>query len=184
MMRIVRTAAIIVVTFVCLVGMAACSKDALTQMTPPPPPPIKDTTFLMNNPVDKALLLQLVNDNRSKGCNCGDTFMAPAPPITWNTALERAAWLHSKDMNEDNYFSHYDSTGADGGKRITSMGYFWRAWGENIALGVLTEKTVVDGWFKSPTHCKVLMNSTFKEMGVAKVDNFWTQEMAVPKPTP
>lgn len=135
----------------------------------------------MNNPVNQEVLLALVNDIRAKGCNCGDTFMAPAPAIRWNRALERAAWLHSVDMQENNYFSHNDQQGNNAGKRISSMGYRWQAWGENIALGILNERTVVEGWFKSVTHCKVMMNSTFNEMGVAKAGNFWSQEMASPK---
>lgn len=162
---------------------SACTKEPFEQITPPPPVPVQDTTFSMNNPVDKAMLLSLVNEVRSKGCQCGDTFMAPVAPIAWNKALERAAYLHSKDMKENNYFSHEDRTGKTAGFRISSMGYTWAAWGENIALGRLTEKTVVNGWFGSVTHCKVLMNSKFTEMGVAQVGNFWSQEMAAPKRT-
>lgn len=169
------------IAIVCIIILSACSKDSLTTITPPPPVPVKDTTFVMNNPVNKEVLLALVNDVRSKGCNCGDTFMAPAPPIRWNTTLERAAWLHSTDMKAFNYFSHNDREGNNAGSRISSMGYRWSAWGENIALGVLNERTVVEGWFKSETHCKVLMGQNFIEMGVAKVDNFWSQEMASPK---
>lgn len=165
----------------CIVFIS-CSKEPLTQMTPPPPPPVKDTTFTMNNPVNKDLLLSLVNDIRAKGCNCGDTFMAPAPPIRWNTLLERAAYLHSEDMLENNYFSHNDLEGNNAGKRISAMGYQWKAWGENIALGILNERSVVEGWFKSVTHCKVLMGQGYTEMGVAKVGNFWSQEFASPKP--
>ncbi|MGE7773182.1 CAP domain-containing protein [Chitinophaga sp. NPDC101104] len=161
--------------------VAACTKEPLETITPPPPIPVKDTTFAMNNPVNAALLLSLVNDVRSRGCNCGDTFMAAAPPISWNRALERAAYLHSKDMKDFNYFSHQDREGQMAGYRISSMGYTWAAWGENIALGKLTEQTVVNGWFNSVTHCKVLMNPRFTEMGVAKVGNFWSQELAVPK---
>ncbi|MBO9152905.1 CAP domain-containing protein [Chitinophaga sp. GCM10012297] len=165
-----------------LLACAACSKEPLTLYTPPPPEPIGDTTFVMNNPVNEALLLSLVNDVRAKGCQCGDTFMAPAPPIRWNKALERAAYLHSQDMDKNSYFSHNDLQGNNAGKRISRMGYFWQAWGENIALGKLTEKTVVEGWYKSVTHCKVMMSSRFTDMGVAKVGNFWSQEMASPKP--
>lgn len=136
----------------------------------------------MNNPVNADLLLSLVNDVRAKGCQCGDTFMAPAPPIRWNRALERAAYLHSEDMEKNQYFSHNDLQGNTAGVRISRMGYTWQSWGENIALGVLNEKTVVEGFAKSPVHCKVMMNSKLTEMGVAKVGNFWSQEMASPKP--
>ncbi|RPE13600.1 CAP domain-containing protein [Chitinophaga lutea] len=162
--------------------LVGCSKEPLTSIIPPPPVPVADTTFIMNNPVNKEVLLALVNEIRAKGCNCGDTFMAPAPPIRWNTALERAAYLHSQDMLYNDYFGHNDLNGNNAGQRIARMGYQWQAWGENIALGILNERSVVEGWFKSVTHCKVLMGNKFIEMGVAKVGNFWSQEMAAPKP--
>lgn len=179
-LRFVRPA---IGTTVCVwLLVCACSKEPLTVYTAPPPGPIGDTTFLMNNPVNADLLLSLVNDVRAKGCQCGDTFMAPAPPIRWNRALERAAYLHSEDMEKNQYFSHNDLQGNTAGVRISRMGYTWQSWGENIALGVLNEKTVVEGFAKSPVHCKVMMNSKLTEMGVAKVGNFWSQEMASPKP--
>jgi uncharacterized protein YkwD len=37
---------------------------------------------------------------------------------------------------------------------------------------------VIDGWLKSPGHCKNLMDKSYKEMGVAKVGTYWTQEFA------
>lgn len=175
---IVRLCAGIVLGCTIITG---CSKEPLTSITPAPPAPVADTTFVMNNPVNKDVLLALVNETRAKGCNCGDTVMAPAPPVRWNVALERAAYLHSQDMVTNNYFSHNSPDGNNAGWRINRMGYQWRSWGENIALGILNERTVVEGWFKSPVHCKVLMNNKFSEMGVAKAGNFWSQEMAMPK---
>lgn len=168
-------------TFVWLCLAVACSKEPLENITPAPPTPVEDTTFTMNNPVDQLLLLELVNSIRAKGCDCGDTIMGPAPAVKWNKSLERAAYLHSMDMNTQNYFAHNDKDGKNAGYRISTMGYPWQAWGENIALGILTERTVVVGWSRSPVHCRVLMNAKFTEMGVAKVGNFWTQELASPK---
>lgn len=159
----------------------ACNKEPLERITPAPPAPIEDTTFVMNNPVDQLLLLKLINDIRAKGCDCGDTVMGPAPAMRWNKSLERAAYLHSQDMDEQNYFAHNDKEGKNAGQRISRMGYPWQAWGENIALGILTEYSVVEGWSNSPVHCRVLMNARYTEMGVAKVGNFWTQELASPK---
>ena len=52
------------------------------------------------------------------------------------------------------------------------------AYGENIATGYTSEREVVDAWIKSPGHCKNIMNKAYKEMGVARVGNYWTQEMA------
>lgn len=159
----------------------ACNKEPLEMITPPPPVAVLDTTFTMNNPVDQEKLLTLINEVRAKGCNCGDTVMGPVGPVTWNRALERAAYLHGKDMESGNYFAHNDKEGKDAGYRISRMGYPWLAWGENIALGILNETTVVRGWTRSPVHCKVLMNAKFTEMGVAKVGNFWAQEFGTRK---
>lgn len=126
--------------------------------------------------VNKTVLLQLVNDARKKGCNCGDTYYAPAPAVTWNDQLERAAYNHSNDMYQKKYFSHTGSDGSGSGERISSAGYTWKFYGENIAAGYLNEKEVVAGWLSSPGHCANIMNKNYKEMGVAKVGDYWTQE--------
>lgn len=182
-MRITPARTLLCVTAtVWLLLTVSCKKQPLEMITPPLPVPIQDTTFAMNNPVNQSKLLSMINEVRAKGCNCGDTVMGPAPAVQWNRALERAAYLHSQDMNAGNYFAHNNKQGKNAGYRISIMGYPWLAWGENIALGVLTEETVVKGWIRSPVHCKVLMSRKFTEMGVAKVGNFWSQEFASRNP--
>jgi len=126
--------------------------------------------------VNKAVLLQLVNDARKKGCNCGDTYYAPAPALTWNDQLEKAAYNHSTDMYQKKYFSHIGSDGSGSGERISAVGYSWKYYGENIAFGYSAEKDVVAGWLTSPGHCSNIMNKNFREMGVAKAGEYWTQD--------
>jgi uncharacterized protein YkwD len=126
--------------------------------------------------VDKTLLLQLVNQTRQQGCQCGDTYYYPATTVVWNDLLEKAAYNHSSDMYQNNYFSHTGLDGSNPGDRITALGYKWMAYGENIAMGFSTEKAVFDAWLKSPDHCKNIMSHNFKEMGVARTGNYWSQE--------
>ena len=126
-------------------------------------------------PVDKALLLQLVNDARKKGCKCGDTYYYAAPPLTWNDQLAEAASAHSNDMHKKKYFSHVSPNGDKAGERIEKAGYHWLQYGENIAMGQKNEKELVEGWLKSPGHCKNIMNKLYKEMGVARAGTYWTQ---------
>jgi len=126
--------------------------------------------------VNKTVLLQLVNDARKKGCNCGNTYYAPAPAVTWNDLLEKAAYNHSKDMYGNKYFSHTGSDGSGSGERISNVGYTWKFYGENIANGYQTEKEVVSGWLSSPGHCANIMNKNYREMGVARAGDYWTQE--------
>lgn len=126
--------------------------------------------------VNKTELLQLVNDARKKGCQCGDTYYPSAPAVTWNEKLEKAALSHSNEMFRNDYFSHTDRSGNNAGVRIEAAGYRWKAYGENLAHGFMNEKEVVQGWLNSPGHCKNIMNKSFKEMGVAKAGNYWTQD--------
>lgn len=128
--------------------------------------------------INKDLLLKLVNDVRRKGCQCGDTYYYPVPEVTWNTQLEMAAYNHSSDMFQNKYFSHMAPDGSRGGDRIEKVGYRWTAYGENIGIGFRNERSVIEGWIKSPSHCKNIMNRLYREMGVARVGNYWTQELA------
>lgn len=122
------------------------------------------------------LLLKLVNEKRSSGCNCGVTVMPPVATLKWNNLLAVAALVHSKDMNANNYFSHTSPDGRNAGDRITAAGYKWIAYGENIAAGQPTEQAVFDAWINSEGHCKNIMSTNYKEMGAAKDGKYWTQE--------
>ncbi|HEV8508703.1 MAG TPA: CAP domain-containing protein [Chitinophagaceae bacterium] len=126
--------------------------------------------------VNKATLLQLVNDVRKKGCTCGTTAMPPVTTIAWNDQLAKAAYDHSVDMNAHDYFSHDGLDGSNPGKRITAAGYHWSSWGENIAQGYSTEQIVMNAWLGSEGHCMNIMNGGFKDMGAGRDGNYWTQD--------
>jgi uncharacterized protein YkwD len=136
------------------------------------------TAFLVEEEVNKALLLALVNSARQKGCYCGDEYFKPTTPVVWNDVLEYAALMHSIDMQSHNFFSHTGNNGSKPDDRITRAGYIWYAYGENIFYGRETEEEVTAGWLASPGHCKNIMNPMYKEMGVARSGNYWTQIIA------
>lgn len=139
------------------------------------------TTATLPATINKTLMLQLVNEVRKNGCQCGATYYAPAPALTWNTQLELAAYNHSSDMYKNNYFSHTSLDGATAGDRIKKAGYTWTAFGENIGKGYSTERSVIEAWIQSEGHCKNLMNSKYKEVGVARVGTYWTQAFGAKK---
>ena len=126
--------------------------------------------------VNKATLLQLINNVRQTGCNCGTTAMPAVPVLVWDDQLAKAAYNHSVDMKTNNYFSHTGLDNSDPGQRITAAGYTWQAYGENIANGFTSEQDVVNGWLNSEGHCKNMMGANFKDMGVGRDGNYWTQE--------
>ncbi len=125
-------------------------------------------------------LLNLVNQARTTGCNCGDEYYPPVDEVKWNSQLEEAAQNHSNDMYEKNYFDHTGKDGSSAGDRIERTGYSWNTYGENIAMGYSSEKDVIEGWLKSTGHCKNIMNKQFTEMGVATKGEYWTQVFAKP----
>jgi len=129
----------------------------------------------------KREFLQDINAVRQKGCNCGPTYMPPAPPLIWNSQLEIAAIGHARDMADQGYFSHTSKDGRSTEDRIVLAGYTFKGFksftiGENIAQGQLSIAEVMKGWFKSEGHCKNLMNPGFKEVGVALANGYWVQD--------
>jgi uncharacterized protein YkwD len=120
-------------------------------------------------------VLQHVNAARAQARKCGDAQMAAAEPLAWNDVLFDAAADHSRDMASHNYFDH---TGRDGNRvmqRATARGYAWRAIGENIAGGDGSVDRVVDGWLRSPGHCRNIMNPDYADIAVACVERDGTR---------
>jgi len=135
----------------------------------------KSEPVSISESVNRSKILQLVNEIRAKGCKCGDTYYNPAPALAWNEQLEQAALNHVTDMYRKKYFAHIAPDGSNAGLRIERAGYKWMTYGENIATGYKNEQEVVEGWLSSPSHCKNIMNRNYKEMGIARKGNLWTQ---------
>jgi len=147
---------------------------------PPPPPPI----IIVN---DAQKMLAAINAVRAQGRMCGTTSYAAVPALTWNSKLEQAAFLHSKDMAERNYFAHDTLEGVSPWDRMKAQGYSFRAAGENIAAGQSTLEAVIQGWVDSPGHCQNLMSAGFSEVGMGRFDKagstygvYWTQDFGKP----
>jgi uncharacterized protein YkwD len=135
----------------------------------------------ISNRLFRDQFLESINSVRARGCNCGTTYMPPAPPLTWNEVLTQAAMGHATDMSYQNYFSHQSLDGRTLRERVMSAGYTYTGYssfaiGENIAKGQQTIQEVSTGWFESPGHCKNLMNPSFKEIGIAEINHYWVQD--------
>ncbi|MFF2128535.1 CAP domain-containing protein [Streptomyces olivochromogenes] len=114
-------------------------------------------------------VVALVNTERGKvGCS----------PLTVNAKLSKAAQDHSADMASHQNMSHTGSDGSDPGQRITTAGYTWSAYGENVAYGYSTPEEVMAGWMSSPGHKRNILDCDFKEIGVglAQPGSYWTQD--------
>ncbi|MDX1478371.1 MAG: CAP domain-containing protein [Saprospiraceae bacterium] len=124
--------------------------------------------------------LQDLNALRVRGCHCGDEWMAGGP-VRWNDRLALSASLHARQMQRYNFFEHYSRGGKDIGERAHAVGYAWKTIGENLARGHKTVDHVLRDWQKSVTHCAVLMNPRFREMGLARAGKYWVLHMGTPQ---
>ena len=123
----------------------------------------------------KTEMLEIVNQIRSEGCQCGKRYMPAVPPVQWNTKLEKAATSHVKDMNTNKFLGHKGSDRSKISERIDAAGYDWMAVGENVSWGPRSVEEAVLGWKDSAGHCMTLMSSSYKEIGAANDGKFWVQ---------
>jgi uncharacterized protein YkwD len=148
--------------------------------------PQADTTCGLAN--FEADALRLVNQQRAAGASCGSRgSFAPATALTLNARLGNAAYGHSRDMADNNYFSHDSLDGRSMVDRINATGYAWSTVGENIAAGYGSVQSTVSGWMASDGHCANLMNPRFTEFGLACARSeasvykiYWTQNLGRP----
>jgi uncharacterized protein YkwD len=116
-----------------------------------------------------ATVLDLVNQERAKvGCSA----------LKVNAKLTKAALDHSKDMASHQNMSHTGSDGSSPADRISSAGYNWSSYGENVAYGYASASSVMSGWMSSPGHKRNILDCSFKEIGIglAQPGNYWTQD--------
>ena len=124
--------------------------------------------------INKKKMLDLVNDLRKKGCNCGGTYMPPVGKLEWDYQLERAALVHSIDMNTQNYFNHVGLDGSTYADRINGTDYEGSPQGENIAYGYHDENAVFNAWLASDGHCRNMMNGGHTDIAVGRSGTYWT----------
>ena len=122
------------------------------------------------------VMLNAVNQLRSTGCQCGTIYMPPAPALRWNDTLEAAAEGHLQDMHDNHYFGHIAPDGSSPIQRAQALGYTGEYVGENIAEGYSSLDQVMSAWINSPDHCQAMMDTLYKEMGAARLNDYWDQE--------
>lgn len=115
-------------------------------------------------------VFRLINIERQK---------AGLKPFILSDRLSNVARLKSKDMGENNYFSHTSPVYGSPFDMMKEHGITYRRAGENIAYGYKTPKEVVVAWMNSPGHKANINNSGFGTIGIGyHVHNgtpYWTQ---------
>ena len=104
-------------------------------------------------------------------------------PVAIDARLTAAAQSHSDDLARRQTMSHTGTGGTDGGQRISTAGYGWSTWGENVAAGQPTAADVMSAWMASPGHRANILNGSVNHIGVAATTGangvvYWTMVIA------
>ncbi|MCA1322286.1 CAP domain-containing protein [Bacillus tianshenii] len=96
-------------------------------------------------------------------------------PVAWHEETADVAFMHSKDMNESDYFSHTSPTAGSLSDRLTAGDVPFQYAGENIAAQYVDGIAAVEGWLNSEGHRKTLLNERFTHLGVGVNEKYYTQ---------
>lgn len=111
--------------------------------------------------ITRERIIELTNFERAKN---------GLPPLAENDSLDRAATAKAANMFEENYWAHFSPSGKDPWGFILSSGYKFSVAGENLAKNFTNSEDVVVAWMNSPSHKENIINSKYKEIGIAVED--------------
>lgn len=97
------------------------------------------------------------------------------PPLKWDEQISEVAFLHSYDMEKNQYFSH-DSLNGNGLKeRLDAYHIIYLSAGENIAAQHPDGPAAIEGWLNSQTHREALLSPYYTHLGVGVYRHYFTQ---------
>ena len=92
--------------------------------------------------------IKTLSGNQKQNCQQAIDFLKKLParkPFIFSRALGQAAFDHSKDMSDNDFFSHTGFNGSHFTSRIAKYGSNYHPSGENISAGNMTSRDVVRG---------------------------------------
>lgn len=123
------------------------------------PPILKNVLDQKSEPLSVSGIISLTNKER-------ETIGLAA--LIQNKGLNQAAAMKLSDMVSKNYFEHVSPEGKDAAYFVNASNYSYIVLGENLALGNFDgDKGVVRAWMESPGHRANIVNTGFREIGVA-----------------
>ena len=111
--------------------------------------------------IDRSLVIELTNKARIEHGQSA---------LVENQKLSEAAAAKARDMIKNDYFAHTSPAGKDPWYWVKQAGYSYKAAGENLAINFDDAKEQQSAWMKSQTHRDNILNSQYREIGVAVVE--------------
>lgn len=87
-------------------------------------------------------------------------------PLAYDWQVARVARIKSRDMIENNYFSHTSPVYGSPFNMLKAFNIRYSAAGENIAYGQRSAWEVVNSWMNSPGHRQNILSGNFTKIGV------------------
>lgn len=97
------------------------------------------------------------------------------PKLKVEENVSTVAFTHSKDMAENNYFSHYSQDGSGLKERLAVESVYYTAAGENIAAQYPDAPSAMEGWLNSEGHREALLNDDYTHIGIGVYQFYYTQ---------
>ncbi|GGC80414.1 putative membrane protein YlbC [Thalassobacillus devorans] len=101
--------------------------------------------------------------------------------LVWSQPVAEVAFKHSKDMRDNNYFSHYTPDGVGLQERLQADGLTYSRAGENIAAQYPDAAAAMEGWLNSEGHREALLHDHYSHLGVGVYKDYYTQNFLVPR---
>jgi len=86
-------------------------------------------------------------------------------PLVHDGKAQQTAYLHSRDMSDNDYFSHTSMNGDGLKERLEAEQVTYMHAAENIAAGYIDALSSMEGWLNSESHRTTLLNSSYTHMG-------------------
>lgn len=96
-------------------------------------------------------------------------------PLKWENTVRKVAYDHSKDMAENNYFSHFGLDGEGLKERLAEKEVFYLSAAENIAAQYTDAPAAMEGWLNSEGHREALLSEDYTHIGVGVYRLYYTQ---------
>ncbi len=123
-----------------------------------PLPPIKASVDTTTSLSEKGIITYTNSERRKAGLS----------ELKENAKLAASAQLKLEDMFKYQYFEHVSPSGVSVTDLVEKEGYAFIVIGENLALGNFGgDSNVVAAWMASPGHKANILNTKYKEIGVA-----------------
>jgi uncharacterized protein YkwD len=100
--------------------------------------------------------------------------------LMWDDQAATAAAKHSRDMHDNQFFSHESPQYGDLSQRLGVLNISFQLAGENIAAHQVDGVEATIGWLNSEKHREVMLNEEFTYLGVGVYEDYYTQNFFTP----